>query len=205
MTEQTGEQTHARGRARFGLAAMWSRLSHLPTKATLAMSALLLAGSLWLASANLDDARKTDALGAQTYSAGMLAEKVLSTLTDAETGQRGYLLTQDCGYLTPFEAARAIGPALETMRFLVVMYRILHRRTIGMRALFCLADFHAFHRIDRHQRSGCDIASAHPRQSAVDARRGRRIRRARRGVSECPKAPSHSGTRPKYPNAEPNR
>ena len=35
----------------------------------------------------------------------------LGAMTDAETGQRGYLLTQDGGYLTPFEAARARLPA----------------------------------------------------------------------------------------------
>src|SRR6478736_5518222 len=32
-------------------------------------------------------------------------ERLLSTVRDAETGQRGYLLTGDPGYLAPYDAA----------------------------------------------------------------------------------------------------
>jgi signal transduction histidine kinase/CHASE3 domain sensor protein len=45
------------------------------------------------------------------------AERVLSLLKDAETGQRGYLLVQDPRYLEPYQAAtQQIGPALQHLR-----------------------------------------------------------------------------------------
>ena len=44
-------------------------------------------------------------------------EQVLSTMKDAETGQRGYLLVGDPLYLEPYHMARAaIGPELEALR-----------------------------------------------------------------------------------------
>ncbi len=48
-------------------------------------------------------------------------DDVLSTVKDAETGQRGYLLTGDESYLGPYNAAApAIGPRLEALRRLTV-------------------------------------------------------------------------------------
>ncbi len=47
--------------------------------------------------------------------------RTLSLLQDAETGQRGYLLTEDRAYLAPYAAAtRDIGPQLSGLRELVV-------------------------------------------------------------------------------------
>lgn len=42
---------------------------------------------------------------AQTFEVRSLARQVLQRLTDAETGQRGYLLTVDPLYLDPYEEA----------------------------------------------------------------------------------------------------
>jgi signal transduction histidine kinase/DNA-binding response OmpR family regulator/CHASE3 domain sensor protein len=48
-------------------------------------------------------------------------EDVLSTVKDAETGQRGYLLTDRESYLAPYNAAaQEIGPRLETLRRLTI-------------------------------------------------------------------------------------
>ena len=48
-------------------------------------------------------------------------EDVLSTVKDAETGQRGYLLTDKDSYLAPYNAAaQDIGPRLETLRRLTI-------------------------------------------------------------------------------------
>src|SRR6201996_855649 len=48
-------------------------------------------------------------------------EDVLSTVKDAETGQRGYLLTGNEGYLQPYSAAaQEIGPRLDTLQRLTL-------------------------------------------------------------------------------------
>jgi PAS domain S-box-containing protein len=67
----------------------------------------LLIASAWLARSNLVGVLESDRLGDQISDAQSVAETVLSTLKDAETGQRGYLLTGDPAYLKPYEAARA--------------------------------------------------------------------------------------------------
>ncbi len=52
--------------------------------------------------------RSTDAdrLVTQSYMVRQVATRLLSTLQDAETGQRGYLLTNDESYLEPYNSAR---------------------------------------------------------------------------------------------------
>jgi signal transduction histidine kinase len=55
-------------------------------------------------------AQATVRAGAEAYGSAQAAlrlESLLSSLKDAETGQRGYLLTGDEKYLVPYEAARA--------------------------------------------------------------------------------------------------
>jgi PAS domain S-box-containing protein len=88
-----------------------STASYLWTSTAIGIAILLLAASAWLARANLEDVRKADSLAEQVGSVQLLLAKVLSTLTDAETGQRGYLLTGNPDYLTPYQAARARLPA----------------------------------------------------------------------------------------------
>jgi signal transduction histidine kinase/DNA-binding response OmpR family regulator/CHASE3 domain sensor protein len=49
----------------------------------------------------------TSRLVAHTFEVTQALEQLLSTFKDAETGQRGYLLTADLNYLAPYEAAVA--------------------------------------------------------------------------------------------------
>jgi signal transduction histidine kinase len=60
-------------------------------------------------------AQATLQAGTEAYDAartGQQLEALFSTLKDAETGQRGYLLTGDEGYLQPYQAARARLPGV---------------------------------------------------------------------------------------------
>jgi PAS domain S-box-containing protein len=68
--------------------------------------ALLDAGG-WQAGRNLMHAQRQIALNDQAHRAELALSNVLSTLKDAETGQRGYLLTGDPAYLRPYTLARA--------------------------------------------------------------------------------------------------
>ena len=65
----------------------------------------MLAGSLWVAGGNLRGIESVNTLSHQVQTARFAAETVLSTLKDAETGQRGYLLTADPSYLEPYAGA----------------------------------------------------------------------------------------------------
>jgi PAS domain S-box-containing protein len=67
----------------------------------------LLAGGTWRAEQNMMHARRQIELRDQAQSAELAVTTLLSTLKDAETGQRGYLLTGDPSYLQPYTAARA--------------------------------------------------------------------------------------------------
>jgi PAS domain S-box-containing protein len=71
--------------------------------ATLAI--ILLAASAWMSRANFDAVRANENLDARVRSV-LLAETLLSNLKDAETGQRGYLMTGNSDYLKPYIAAR---------------------------------------------------------------------------------------------------
>ena len=67
----------------------------------------LLAASAWLAHAAFRDDEVGDVRVDEVHVAELAAAPLLSTLKDAETGQRGYLLTGDAAYLEPYVAARA--------------------------------------------------------------------------------------------------
>jgi PAS domain S-box-containing protein len=71
------------------------------------LAALLLGAAAWLAVLNLQGAVAARALIDRISAAEHSAETLLATLTDAETGQRGYLLTGDPSYLEPYNAAHA--------------------------------------------------------------------------------------------------
>ena len=74
--------------------------------AALALLPLLLA-SLWLGIGNLSFVRASNRLSDQVHEEQLAVETLLSTLRDAETGQRGFLLTGDSDYLEPFTSAVA--------------------------------------------------------------------------------------------------
>jgi len=83
------------------------RPGYLASAAAVSGAVILLIASAWLARSNLVGMLESDRLGEQISEARLRAEKVLSTLKDAETGQRGYLLTRDPAYLEPYDAERA--------------------------------------------------------------------------------------------------
>ena len=72
-----------------------------------AVAVVLLAGSLWVAGGNLRGIETSNTLSHQVQTAQFAAETLLSTLKDAETGQRGYLLTADPSYLDSYSTADA--------------------------------------------------------------------------------------------------
>jgi PAS domain S-box-containing protein len=70
------------------------------------LAVLLMIASGVLASWNLSRATAADTLTETVRNSLIASEAVLSTLKDAETGQRGYLLTGDLAYLEPYHAAQ---------------------------------------------------------------------------------------------------
>ena len=71
-----------------------------------AVALVLLGAGTWLAVHNLMHAKAQVALSDSVRAAELSAETLFSTLKDAETGQRGFLLTGDISYLQPYERAR---------------------------------------------------------------------------------------------------
>ena len=66
----------------------------------------MLGASAWITYANLAGVEASDVLDGQVRRVQLATETLLSTLKDAETGQRGFLLTGDPAYLEPYDAAR---------------------------------------------------------------------------------------------------
>jgi PAS domain S-box-containing protein len=77
-----------------------------PVACACAVALGLLGGATWLAAHNLVGAGARVALSDRVRAAELSAETLFSTLKDAETGQRGFLLTGDISYLQPYDAAR---------------------------------------------------------------------------------------------------
>ncbi len=67
---------------------------------------LVAVASLWLASVNRDQSRMV----AHTLEVQSKASQVLNLVEDAETGQRGYLLTHNLAYLRPYLDGAAKSP-----------------------------------------------------------------------------------------------
>lgn len=81
-------------------------MRHAILAATL-LALLLLAAGAWVAVAEFRSLRVGDALADRVRAAEATADLLLSTLKDAETGQRGFLVTGEPSYLAPYEDARA--------------------------------------------------------------------------------------------------
>jgi len=92
----------------------WSRALYLAAAAACVSAVFLVTTSVWLARNAVHDAIQRYALDDTVgyavdhtiVEAQLAAMTVRSTLKDAETGQRGFLLTQDPSYLVPYDAAR---------------------------------------------------------------------------------------------------
>ena len=64
----------------------------------------------FLALNHLSSTQKLRGLVLQSHSVIEQAQGLLSEVQDAETGQRGFMITRDPFYLDPYEAARAAAP-----------------------------------------------------------------------------------------------
>lgn len=83
-----------------------SRGAQLASMAAACVAVAMLGASAWITYANLAGVEASDALGSQVRRAQFATETLLSHLKDAETGQRGFLLTGNPAYLEPYDAAR---------------------------------------------------------------------------------------------------
>jgi PAS domain S-box-containing protein len=89
------------------LQTMNSAGGRLATAAATGIAIAFIFASIWLAR---DTTRVTEAGGlhaSEATTAMFRSERLLSTLKDAETGQRGYLITGNAAYLAPYNAALA--------------------------------------------------------------------------------------------------
>ena len=95
------------------------------TQHRLSLLGFVLAGAIlvavgWLSYLQMLRLDQSRQLATQTLIVREEIEVLLSLLKDAETGQRGFLITGNAEYLTPYESAtRAIGPHLDRLRELV--------------------------------------------------------------------------------------
>ena len=78
--------------------------------AVLAGAAMVLAGMVLLLLRDFERAQDAQAWVVHTYRVINSAESVISTMKDAERGERGYLLTGDGRYLAPYNSAIAALP-----------------------------------------------------------------------------------------------
>jgi PAS domain S-box-containing protein len=79
----------------------------------------VLAGARYVGLANLRTVDASRDAVAHTYAAKAALEQLLATLIDAETGERGFLVTGDRSYLEPYDGARrAIAAHFDTVRSL---------------------------------------------------------------------------------------
>src|SRR5215204_5297935 len=81
----------------------WTLERQIPLAFSLALALLVVVGVA--AYRNIDSLISTAAQVTRTRAVIAKLEEVLSTLKDAETGQRGFLLTGDERYLEPYRAA----------------------------------------------------------------------------------------------------
>lgn len=90
---------------------VWPPQSHSPallraSPVAIWLAVVLLITAAWLARDNFRGVQASDAAEDQLREAQINAETLLSTLKDAETGQRGFLLTGNPDYLAPYNDAR---------------------------------------------------------------------------------------------------
>ncbi len=82
----------------------WRASEHL-AKGILALFAVVVVGTVTLAWRNTEHLKANDAAVTHSWQVLNAIERLQSTLKDAETGQRGYLLTESPTFLEPYEQA----------------------------------------------------------------------------------------------------
>ncbi|MDF8335762.1 response regulator [Novosphingobium cyanobacteriorum] len=93
---------------------LWSSLGLLAGLAFFAVSS-------FISYANIQSVRDADAAVRATHSMLVALDRLFSTVQDAETGQRGYVLTGKDSYLQPYrQAVTGVGERLEGVRTLTV-------------------------------------------------------------------------------------
>ena len=95
------------------------------------LSLFVIVGAIWGSRAHLIDGQRVEVLHTSLY---QLSE-TLSLLKDAETGQRGFLLTRDPAYLDPYYTAR---PEIE--RKLAALERRVADRPVQLQNVKALHD-----------------------------------------------------------------
>ncbi len=111
MAQETDDPPRTQRRAFIRPPRFIFMIGHLGGNAAIVMASLLFIASIWLASANLREARKSAAFARQSHGEQTVLDSLLSTLKDAETGQSGYLLTGNVRYLEAYTAAASHLPA----------------------------------------------------------------------------------------------
>lgn len=99
-----GERRLAPGRNPFGRHGWWLASALLVSLSVLVLAVLHSARAV-------QSADRAERDGALARSAHQVADSVLLDLLDAETGQRGFLLTGDRAFLAPYDLAVASLPA----------------------------------------------------------------------------------------------
>ena len=90
---------------------------HLAFNAALALVLAILAGVGWLSYRNMTAASEADHWTTHTYLVIEELDRLFSSLKDAETGERGFVLTGNPKYLEPYQASlREIGTHLDALR-----------------------------------------------------------------------------------------
>src|SRR4051812_10864255 len=114
------ERTDASSKAAGVTAAKWSSTANIAASlggATL-LAALVVVLSFWA----FQQIERSVAARLHTYTLISKANALLSDITDAETGQRGYSLTGNEAFLKPYLAvSKTITPALEELRRLTAI------------------------------------------------------------------------------------
>jgi CHASE3 domain sensor protein len=82
-------------------------LSQPAVSTALAIAFILICGSALLSALSTRGLTAGSQRIAHTQQTLIATNQLLATIVEAETGQRGFLLTRDSKYLTPYEAARA--------------------------------------------------------------------------------------------------
>lgn len=81
-------------------------LSRPAVIATLFAAFALVIGSVLLSTISTHEISQADRRAADAQQSLVIVNQLLATITEAETAQRGYILTRDDKYLAPYEAAR---------------------------------------------------------------------------------------------------